>query len=279
MASRDRSVLFRTRLHEAMGRQDLSKSALARKTGVDRSTIGQLLKDDMPRMPNAQLAADIAAALGLSADWLLGLTNHPQMSGDVLASALALSPAERSLADVQIKAWHHQAIGSKIRHVPATLPEMLKTPDFIAWEYAASPPALIEQIGETSRDMFDWMRAGESDYEIALPLHEVEACAAGTGYYAGLDQETRRKQLAFLAKQCEALFPRLRLFLFDGRHMHSAPMTVFGNAVAIIYVGKCYLSLLERQRVTALTEHFDWLVRGAAVDAREAATYFETLSP
>ena len=265
-------MLFRTRLEEAMASQAMSKSALARKTGVDRSTIGQLMKGDLPRMPNAQLAADIAAALGLSADWLLGLTNHPELSGDVLASALALSPAERSSADAQILAWHHDAVGSKIRHVPATLPEMLKTREMIAWEYAASPPEMIAQIEATVSAQFEWLCAGEADYEIALPLHEIESCAAGTGYYRGLDADIRRAQLEFLAEQSDALFPRLRLFFFDARQMHSAPVTVFGNALAIIYVGKSYLSLFERQRVQALTEHFDWLVRGCSVDARAVPT-------
>ncbi len=44
-----------------MQRSQMSRSALARATAVDRSTIGQLLKDDLPRLPNAQLAADAAA--------------------------------------------------------------------------------------------------------------------------------------------------------------------------------------------------------------------------
>jgi len=55
----------------------MSRSELARATGVDRSTIGQLLNSDLPRLPNAQLAADAASELGVSTDWLLGLTGRP----------------------------------------------------------------------------------------------------------------------------------------------------------------------------------------------------------
>jgi transcriptional regulator with XRE-family HTH domain len=73
---RDRAALFRQRLAEAMARRGLSQSALARECGVDRSTISALLADSV-RMPNAQLAADCAASLGVSSDWLLGLSPGP----------------------------------------------------------------------------------------------------------------------------------------------------------------------------------------------------------
>jgi transcriptional regulator with XRE-family HTH domain len=96
MAKRDRHNFFRLRLQEAMSAQSMTKSTLSRATGVDRSTIGQLLKNDVPRMPNAQLAADIAEALGISSDWLLGLTHRPEKPADILASSLSLSPAKRT---------------------------------------------------------------------------------------------------------------------------------------------------------------------------------------
>ena len=63
---RDRAVLFRDRLASAMDHAGSNQSALARATGVNRSTISQLLGPDTTRLPNAQLAADCAAALGVS---------------------------------------------------------------------------------------------------------------------------------------------------------------------------------------------------------------------
>lgn len=123
MDKRVRADLFRSRLQEAMSHASITRSALSRATNVDRSTIGQLLKDDRPRLPNAQLAADVAMTLGVSTDWLLGLTNRSEPPGDIVAAALSLSPAERTSADAQLLAWHHEAAGYKVRHVPATLPE------------------------------------------------------------------------------------------------------------------------------------------------------------
>ncbi len=74
-------------------------------------------------MPNAQLAADSARALGVSADWLLGLSGRPEPIADLLAASLSLTEAPRALIDERIFAWHQEAAGYKIRHVPATLPD------------------------------------------------------------------------------------------------------------------------------------------------------------
>ena len=63
----------------------------------------------------------------------------------------------------------------------------------------------------------------------------------------------------------------LRIFLFDARTVFSAPVTIFGPLMAVIYVGRVYLAFRERRRVTSLTRHFDWLVREAVVDARQVA--------
>ncbi len=255
----------------------MSKSALARATSVDRSTIGQLFKSDLPRMPNAQLAADIASALGISADWLLGLTNEPEKPGDILASALSLSPAERTSADMQILDWHREAAGSKVRHVPATLPEMLKTDQLLAWEYSSLPSEVVDQVRTSARAQTEWVTSGGADYEIAVPVHELTACAEGSGYYATLEPNHRVEQLSQLADQVDAMFPRLRLFLFDAHQLYSAPVTIFGSSLAILYVGQCYLALREKQRVLALTDHFDWLIRGSTIDARDASQYIKSL--
>jgi transcriptional regulator with XRE-family HTH domain len=277
MDKRDRATLFRNRLFEAMAEADVTRSQLARNAGVDRSTVGQLLNNENPRLPNGQLLADLAASLGVSADWLLGLTNRPERPGDIIAAAMALSPAERSSVDEQILNWHKEATGLKVRHVPATLPDILKTDRMLAWEYASFRGLDPEEVVGSISGQLDWLRSRQSDYEIAIPLHEIQACAQGIGYYAHLNKETRVEQLKFVADTCRQMFPRLRLFLFDAHKVFSAPITIFGPNLAVVYVGQCYLAFREAERVSSLTDHFDWLVREASVDARDVADYVETL--
>jgi transcriptional regulator with XRE-family HTH domain len=274
---RQRANLFRERLMEAMSVKGVTKSGLSRAAHVDRSTIGQLLKSDQPRLPNAQLAADAAKALGVSTDWLLGLTNRPETPGDIVAAALSLSPAERTSADEQLLEWHHEAAGYKVRHVPATLPDILKTKRMLNWEYAAVRERRLPEAYSAMQDQLEWLSSGVSDYEIALPIHEIEACAAGTSYYKDAGKDVREEQLHFIADQCEQMFPRLRIFLFDAHGVFSSPVTVFGPNLAVVYVGQCYLAFREIERVKSLSSHFDWLVREAVVDARNVPSYIRSL--
>lgn len=273
MTKRDRVDLFRIRLADATTRAGLSKSALARAAGVDRSTIGQLFKPDMPRLPNAQLAADIAAELGVSLDWLMGLSNRPERPAAILATAISLASAERASTGDQVLDWHRESAGSKIRHVPATLPEMLKTEAMIAWEYSTLAPDVIDQVKTQAKAQLEWLMSGEADYEIAIPLHEVMSLAEGRGYYQGLETDVRSTQLDVLSEQATSLYPRLRLYLFDAHALYSAPLTVFSNDLAILYIGQCYMAIRERKRVMALKEHFDWLIRQCAVDAKDVGAF------
>ena len=277
MDKRRRASLFRERLMEVMFLKGMTKSGLSRATNVDRSTIGQLLKNDHPRLPNSQLAADAANALGVSVDWLLGLTNRPETPGDIVAAALSLSPAERTSADEQLLEWHHEAAGYKVRHVPATLPDILKTKRMLDWEYAPVRERRLPEAFSAMQDQLQWLSSGVSDYEIAVPVHEIESCAAGTAYYKGVEKSVRYEQLGFIADQCDQMFPRLRIFLFDAHRVFSSPVTIFGPNLAVVYVGQCYLAFREVERVKSLSSHFDWLVREAVVDARNVSTHIRSL--
>jgi len=276
MDKRDRASLFRLRLAEAMARAGVTQAALARAAGVDRSTVSALLQPGK-RLPNAQLAADCALALGVSCDWLLGLSARPEPGADLLAASLAITEAPRALIDETIFAWHREAAGYKIRHVPATLPDMLKTRAMVEWEYAPHLGRSAEQAIRAFEDRLGWMRGSRSDYEIAFPLHEADSLASGTGYYRGLPAEVRLAQIDRLADLAEQLYPSLRLCLYDARRVFSAPVTVFGPHLAVVYLGRHYLAFRDDSRVEALSAHFDWLVREAEVGARDAARHLRAL--
>ena len=271
-----RAAVFRTRLAEAMADRGLSQAGLARETGVDRSTISQLLMSEK-RLPNAQLAADCALALGVSADWLLGLSGRPEPVADLLATQLTETKAPRALMDEAIFGWHQEAAGYKIRHVPATLPDMLKTRAMVEWEYAPQLGRSAEQALGAFEDQLAWMRGARSDYEIALPLHELAAFAEGSGYYAGVPAQVRLDQIDRLIDLTSTLYPALRLYLFDAQRVFSAPVTVFGPKLAVLYLGRHYLAFRDTARVDSFTRHFDWLVREADLGARDVPDHLRGL--
>ena len=266
---RTRAAGFRDRAARAMAEAGISQASLARSTGVSRSTLSQLLKSEAPRLPGAQLLGDLAGALGVSADWLLGLTDRPERAAQLAQAALSITQAERAVIDDQVFAWHREAAGYKIRHVPATLPDMLKTPAMLHWEYAPHLGKTTAQAIGAAQDRLDWMRGSGSDYEIALPADEMIAFTSASGYYKGLPADLRREQLTWMADLHRQFYPQLRLFLYDQRRIFSAPVTVFGPLLAVVYMGSSYLAFRDRERVQALTGHFDGLVREATVGARQ----------
>lgn len=277
MDKRDRALLFRHRLDTAIRERDMSRAALARAVGVDRSTISQLLNLETARLPNAQVVAEFSSALGVSGDWLLGLTDLPERAADLLAASMVVSEAPRAPVDEQIFAWYTEAAGYKIRHVPATLPDMLKTEEMLRWEYEPHLGRTSDQAIGASHDRLDWMRRSLSDFEIAMPLFEVESLVSTTGYYRGLDPAIRDRQIAHLQNLHEQLYPSLRIFLYDARRVWSAPVTVFGPLVGVLYLGQHYLAFRDRERVRALTTHFDGLVREAQVSARAWPGHLQAL--
>lgn len=265
----DRAAIFRARLAQGLATRAISKSELARLAKVDRSTITQILSDTGDRLPNAHLVAACAAALSVSADWLLGLADRPELLADLMAAALTLTEAPRAPVDATILAWHREAAGYKIRHVPATLPDMLKTRALMQWEYDPQPGRTADQAIGAGEDNLAWLRGSRSDYEIALPLHEITSFARAEGYYRGIPSATRMRQIDHLLDLYRQLYPTLRLYLFDARRVFSAPLTIFGPLLAAVYLGRNYIVFRDRARVDAMGAHFDWLVREAVVGARD----------
>ncbi len=275
---RDRASLFRERLAQAMAEKAENQSGLARRVGVDRSTISQLLTGEGARLPNAQVVAECATALGVSADWLLGLTERPERLADLLATSMTMTEAPRALIDETIFGWHKEAAGYKIRHVPATLPDMLKTRAMLRWEYEPQLGRTADQAIGASEDRLNLMAQSGSDYEIALPRHEIEAFARAEGYYRGLPAEIRAEQIARLRALYAELYPALRIYVFDARRVFSAPVTVFGPLLAVLYLGRHYIAFRDSARVTSFTAHFDWLVREAELGARDFSAHLDELA-
>lgn len=273
---RDRAAVFRERLQRAMADAGKSQSALARATGVDRSTISALLAAGT-RLPNAQLAADCAAALSVSCDWLLGLASQPDPADHLLAASISLTDAPRALLDTTMFGWHQQAAGYKIRHVPASLPDMLKTQTVVRWEYQDTLGLSVEQAVAAFEDQLNWMRGARSDYEIALPAHGLADFAGGTGYWAGLPITARLEQLDHMIRLCEHLYPTLRLYLFDAHRVFSSPVTIFGPNLAAVYLGRQYIAFSDPARVASISQHFDWLLREAICSARDVPDFLRRI--
>ena len=287
MRKQDRATLLRTRTREAMERAGWTQARLAEAAGVDRSTVSALLGARLPRLPNAQLVAELAHALGVSADWLLGLADTPDSLGEILSRSLEVRAASRDPVDAQIERWHAESHGVKIRNVPSSLPAIAKTEAVLAVEYgdaerrtpAGAPAGMTAGLaGSVSADGADLARrVAGNDLELALPRQRLEGLVAREGLWRALSRRDVDEQLDRLAGLHAALYPRVRVHLYDAARHYSAPITVFGARRAVVYLGRSYFAFTTREHVVELTAQFDLLVRDAVVEAHAFGDWLEAL--
>ena len=277
MDKRDLSGEFRKRLTALVERSGLNQSAFAARAGLDRSALSQLLSGSSTRLPRSETLAAIAVMNGVTIDWLLGLTAREGQTGE-LRAALEIGEGADEPEQTLLTRWHEEAAGMKIRYVPATLPDQLKTPALIAFEARHARRNVVSRQGETDLRLA-WNRRPDTDMEVCMPRQTLEQLAQGTGQFAGLAQAARREQLDQMATLLDELYPSFRLYLFDGRARFSAAYTVFGASRAAVYMGGLYLVLNAVEPVRTLIRHFDGLVRGAEVEAGKVAGFVASLAP
>jgi len=273
MDKRARAALFKERLNDAVSRQGWSQGRLADAAELDRSTVSQLMNADEPRLPSGQALGQIASALQVSADWLLGLSNHRGPASEILEQAVQMTEVARHPVDEQVLAWTREVAGAKIRHVPAGVPDIFKNHDVLTFEYEDAVRRTPLQAISDAEAQMELLRRPETDMEIAMPAQTMESFALGQGQWSGLTAAVRRRQLHDMATNLADLYPSARLYAFDMKQRYSVPFSVYGHQRVAIYVGQRYLAFTAPRYVQLMARHFDDLVRAAVVHGHEAAEW------
>lgn len=278
MDKRERATIFRSRLVDAVERAGWTQSRLAMAAGLDRSTVSQLVAADEPRLPSGQALGEIAAALQVSADWLLGLSNHRGAASEILEQAVQMTEAARHPVDEQVLNWTAEVLGAKIRHVPSGLPDIFKTDEVHLFEYQAAVRRTPQQAISDSEAQLALLRRLETDMEIAVPVQTLESFAAGEWQWRGLDADVRRRQLEAMAAALDEFYPSARLYAFDARERYSVPFSVYGQQRVAIYLGQRYLAFTAPTYIRLMARHFDDLVRSATIHGHEASQWVGALA-
>ncbi|MEM7022770.1 MAG: transcriptional regulator [Pseudomonadota bacterium] len=253
MDKRDLSKLFRERLKRLLDTEELSVAAFLRDTRIDRSALSQFLDPRVDRLPRAEALRQIAAARGVSVDWLLGLENAPEGRQEITPSVL-IEQAQGPDGSTPLDAWRAEAAGLKLRYVPSLLPDMLLSPLDDEGPHGGA--------GET---LLGGAELEDTDIEIAMPIQTLENLVDGSGLWHGLAPEKRRRQLSHMAALTAQHYPTLRLHLFDGRSTFAPPFSVFGKSRVAIYMGDSYLVMTGPDQIRSFTRLFDRLVRQSYV--------------
>lgn len=268
---------FRRRVLELIDRAGESRSSFAGRTGMDRSTLSQLLSADNDRLPRAETVMAIAAVAQVSCDWLLGLTQDEHLGTELIRADTEIESGAASPLDERLIRWHHDASGYKIRYVPTTLPDLLKTEAVIRYEcpdlQTSTPQASVAQ----SAYQLNYSRHPDTEMEVCCPVQQLVAFARGEGVWTELDATERRAQLERMVRLTDELYPTFRWSLYDGQRHFSAPVTLFGAQRAVLYMGDLYFVFNTTEHIRVLAAHFDGLVKVATVQPTEISAYLHGL--
>jgi transcriptional regulator with XRE-family HTH domain len=268
---------FRERLTQVIERSGLSRSAFAAKAGLDRSTLSQLLTSANDRLPRAETIAAIAEQQQVSTDWLLGLVQEEKIGTNILSEAPEIARGASSYSDERLARWRAEAVGYKIRYVPASLPDLLKSEEIISYEYMRQGSAMPAIRLEQAESRLAYSRRPETDLEVCSSLQSIEGFARGQGIWEKLPVASRKLQLSWMIALVDELYPTLRWFLYDGLAHYSAPITIFGPTRAAVYIGNMYFVFNSTEHIRALAQHFDNLIRGAIVQPPEVPQLLKRL--
>jgi len=274
---RDILPRFQHRLRQVLARSDMSQTDFARASGLDRSTLSQLLAAGADRLPRVESIAAIARIGNVSLDWLLGLSQSEKPDGGMVAESLQIERDAPSPLDERLLGWLEEAAGYRIRHIPTTFPDLLKTDAVIEDEYGHYVALGPRRRIEITQSRLEYLRQPETEIECCTGLQTFEALARGEDIWRTLPLRTRRAQLEQVVSLCDELYPRFRLFLYDRKQLFSVPLTVFGPLRAAIYLGQTYFVFQSTEHIRALTRHFDQIVRGATVQPTEIRAFLQGL--
>jgi len=253
-----------------------SLAAFAQSVGIDRSALTQFMTPGSTRLPRAETLHSISRTCGVSLDWLLGLVASNEEDSDT-APMLEMYPTGTLLNSQLLDQWHREALGYKIRYIPATLPDLLRTDAVSQIEFSNYDHEELAAVEELSRSRLSYSRRPETDMEVCMSMQNLELFAIGQGIWQGVPLEIRRQQLHHMADLIEELYPTFRLFLFDQRELYASPYTVFGPRRAAIYIGNLYVVVNSLEHIKSMTRHFDGLIRIARIGPDRAARHIRQL--
>ena len=212
--------------------------------------------------------AAIAERFQVSIDWLLGLSQEGSLSVDMIPGPLELSDFTSSIHDTFLN-WHREANGYKIRYVPTTLPDLLKTDAVASYEFIRYNSGKVDRTVRDNQLMLLQQSHPGSELEVCLPIQVLRGFARGEGIWSELPVGDRLEQLRRMRDLYEELYPGFRWFLYDAKQTYSAPFTIYGPLRAVLFIGQLYVLISSIEHIRRLTQRFDQLIRMAVVQPHE----------
>lgn len=267
---------FRERMWLLINRKGQSVSAFARNCKLDRSALSQFLNESSTRLPRSETLISIAHSENVSVDWLLGLSQDEAGVGEV-SSVFDIEHASAEQNRSLLAQWHTEAAGYKIRYAPSSLPDLVRTPAVVNFEFGGKQAIPTDDKTAFIREQLDYSRRPETDMEVVMPYQRLENLAAGRDIWEGLMRGKRQAQIGHMAELIDELYPTFRLFLYDGRKHFVSPFTVFGPKRAAVYLGDMYMVINSVEHIRQLTIRFDAAIRASEIQPDRISSWLREL--
>ena len=243
----------------------MSKSELARKSGISRSVIsGYLAKD--PNLPTSLNLLHLAEALGVEASSLLMSSKDlagPNTTASVFDNGPALSRSDEIQAFLE-RLTEHQ--GEYTYYLPKSLPEPLKTDVVLEAEYGAGANAALGRYRDHLKDVLNENLLGAMLIDESVLLNFIHRNPP----YQGLSQQQVNAQLDVITEYSNRVFPMVQIQITNYTRHQLSPCTIIGDEMLaceffdrIVTLGK-----------SALLQH----LLGRARHASQEATNFQMWS-
>lgn len=270
---------FRIRVRSAMKTSATSQAQLARQIGIERSALSQLLRHDEVRLPRTESLVSMAEVLNVSCDWLLGRDASRESQAQILEEAMQFEPDDNVEPDRQLQQWHLESRGEKIRYLPSTLPDLLKTHDIIEYEEGTQSERFrrnkLNMLADLHRK--STLLVEDIDMEVCLPYQRLVSLARGEDIWSQLPKKKRIEQLRHIQTESEIMYPNLRIYLVDGLSRIAAPYTIFGRRRVAIYLGQAFFVFTTSQHIREINLHFNGLIKNAVTQPPDLPTFIEQI--
>ncbi len=276
MKLQERVTLFQQRLQQVIEASGLNRSAFSVSISVDRSTLSQLLAPDNVRLPRADTIASIAEVYQVSIDWLLGLTQQGSLEANIVPEQFEVDDYSTSIFEKNLE-WHREASGYKVRYIPTTLPDLLKTEAVAEHEFNRYGSGKVDQSVRDNHLRLLQQRDPGTELETCMPIQALETFVRGEGVWQGLSVSDRETQLRRMIELNDELYPGFRWYLFDGKQSYSSSFTIFGPMRATLFLGHLYVVVNSIEHIRKLIKRFEDLIRIAIIHPHEIHQTLMTL--
>ena len=223
------SALFVDRLRTAMHDNGISAATLARRTGLSKAAISQLLSNRKARLPNSFTIYCLARALNRNVDYFLGTT--APLAGERATFAIELYQNGFMNAE---RLWRETVFSGNDRVftlVCDTLPDFLKTEAVLACEHGTS--AEVADHGARMAHMREAHGATPARGLVLCETSIVYQLVKGIGLYRTLSEADRNAQIGIMNRYFDAHFPDLTCTLVSYRQNKLSPVVMYDHAVLV----------------------------------------------